>query len=141
EEVDRLDDRDVVGNAIDGRIVGLVQTDEDVRVAQARQSAQDLLQILQSELGSSTRAGHHLREPLFDFRSRHSLDLRRFRASSSSSVALLSSARWFPAPGCAPGRPRWPDPPPGPASRLRAPAGSLRYPRSPAPLPPGTCSP
>jgi len=63
EDVHGLDEGEVVGEAVDRRVVDGARPHQEVRVAGNRQPAQDLRQVLRTEFGCSPRAGDHRGEP------------------------------------------------------------------------------
>jgi hypothetical protein len=56
EEIDRLDERDFIRQAIDARVVGRGRADEDVWIVDGGKEAQDLRQKLGTELARSAGA-------------------------------------------------------------------------------------
>jgi hypothetical protein len=62
EEVDGLDDRLLVGEREDGRVVARLVADEDARIVGAWEVAQDLREIRRADLARSTGAVAEARE-------------------------------------------------------------------------------
>ena len=63
EEIDGLDERDIVGEAVDGGIVTRRDSDQQIGVANGRQIAQDLRELGGAEFGRSTGAVGQAGEP------------------------------------------------------------------------------
>ena len=64
EEIDGLDDRELVGNAIDRRVIGRLQSDEQLSGVGLRgEGAQDLRQWAGAQLRASAGAGRQAGEP------------------------------------------------------------------------------
>ena len=57
-----MDDRDLVGDANHTRVIGVLDTDQDILGLEPRQAAEDLLQQPLGQLGAAAAVGRALGE-------------------------------------------------------------------------------
>ena len=82
EKVDRLDERQLVGETVHPRVIARLGADEHVRVVTLRQVAQHLRDPLRGKLAGSTRARGVIDQSLFAAEQEHTFTLKDQRLAS-----------------------------------------------------------